>query len=159
MVVLGIDPGLKTTGFALLKSTARGSISILDYGFLALPSSRPIPTRIGLFYDFFLEKTAKFPVASIALETPFLGKNTQSFLKLGYLRGILYLLGNQKSLVLCDFTPSQVKQSVTGYGMASKEQVARALSLYFPTIRKEVLKNDVTDALAIALCGIWHAKK
>ncbi len=163
MIVLGVDPGLKTTGFALLKKTDRGSIVILDYGYLALPPLRPIPTRIGLFYDFFLEKIDKFQLASqaasIALETPFLGKNTQSFLKLGYLRGILYLLGNQHSLTLQDFTPCQVKQSVTGYGMASKEQLARALTLYFPTLKKEVLKADVTDALAVALCGIWQGNK
>lgn len=91
----------------------------------------------------------------MSLETPFLGKNAQNFLKLGYLRGILYLLANQHKLEIHEFAPRQVKSALTGFGGASKEQVARVILRLFPKIEAPK-RDDVTDALAITLCGIWH---
>lgn len=157
MVILGIDPGLGVSGFAILQKNERNT-SLLDYGCLTLPPTKSIPIRIGMFHDFFLEKITLFKVTDIALETPFLGKNAQSFLKLGYLRGIMYLLGNQKNISMHDFAPREIKQMVTGFGGASKEQVARAVLAFFPTLIQPK-KNDVTDALAISLCGLWHHKR
>jgi crossover junction endodeoxyribonuclease RuvC len=86
-----------------------------------------------------------------------LGKNTQVFLKLGYVRGILYLLAAKNKCVLHEFSPREVKQSITGFGGASKEQVARVLMQLFPRIAKPD-KEDVTDALAVTLCGLWRNK-
>ena len=97
-------------------------------------------------------------MTDIAIETPFLGKNAQNFLKLGYLRGILLLLADQHSMVIHEFAPRQIKQAVTGYGGASKEQVARVVLQLFPRLQKPK-KEDVTDALAIGLCAIWHQKR
>jgi len=73
------------------------------------------------------------------------------------LRGILYLLANQHQLQLHEFSPREVKQAVTGYGAARKEQVARVIMQLFPRL-KEPKKEDVTDALAIGLCSIWRQK-
>lgn len=157
MIILGIDPGLGVSGFAILQKNDRNAC-LLDYGYLALPATKSIPVRIGMFHDFFAEKIATFNVTDIALETPFLGKNAQSFLKLGYLRGIIYFLGNQKNISMHDFSPREVKQLVTGFGGASKEQVARVVLSLFPTLIQPK-KNDVTDALAITLCGFWHHKR
>lgn len=157
MIILGVDPGLGVTGFALLKKNDR-TTSLIDYGYVRLAPSQTIAVRIGMFYDFFNQKIIQYKVTHIALETPFLGKNSQSFLKLGYLRGILYLLGNMHSLSIHDFSPCQIKQMVTGFGGASKEQVARVVLQLFPTLRQPE-KFDVTDALAISLCGLWHHKQ
>lgn len=154
MIILGIDPGLGVSGFAVLKKSNQ-SVFLLDYGYLSLPPTKTIPARISLFHDFFAEKIAHFQITTLALETPFLGKNAQSFLKLGYLRGILYLLGNQNNVCIKDFSPREVKQIVTGFGGASKEQVARVVYQLFPALNK-VAKMDVTDALAISLCGLWQ---
>lgn len=157
MVFLGIDPGFRYSGFAILEKYNRGA-RLLDYGHLSLSSADSIPKRIGLFYDFFSAKIAHFEVATIAFETPFLGKNPHSFLTLGYLRGIVYLLGTQHKITVQDFAPREVKQIVTGFGGASKEQVARALFQLFPTMKKPV-KEDVTDALAVTMCSFWQHKK
>jgi crossover junction endodeoxyribonuclease RuvC len=89
------------------------------------------------------------------LETPFFGKNAQNFLKLGYLRGALYLLADKNRLKLHEFYPREVKQAVTGYGGASKDQVARVILQLFPRM-KSPKKEDVTDALAVTLCGLWR---
>ncbi|MBA3953789.1 crossover junction endodeoxyribonuclease RuvC [Candidatus Dependentiae bacterium] len=155
MVVLGIDPGFTSTGFGILKKEG-GKAFLLDYGCLNLPSCKPLDARIALFYDFFVQKIETWQVTHIALETPFLGKNAQTFLKLGYLRGILYLLASKYTLSLHEFAPREVKLSVTGFGAAQKEQVARVILRLFPTMSMPS-KLDVTDALAVTLCGVWKA--
>ncbi len=153
MIILGIDPGFSATGYCILHKQ-KSSIIMLDYGFLKLSPQDSLPLRIETFFITFQQKIVQFQVTTISLETPFLGKNAQTFLKLGYLRGILYLLAEQHKLSLVEFAPRQIKQTVTGYGAASKEQVAHVLSMLFPAIPKP-LKEDVTDAIAISLCGLW----
>src|SRR6202048_3561476 len=93
-VILGIDPGLQITGYGILKKEQQQA-RLLDYGCLHYPSGESITERIGIFTNFFDEKITRFGVTQIVLETPFLGKNAQSFLKLGYLRGILHYLAYQ----------------------------------------------------------------
>lgn len=157
IVILGIDPGCRVSGYGVLKKETSQCIILLDYGYLHMASSKPLSMRIGIFYDFFIQKINQWNVTDIALETPFLGKNAQNFLKLGYLRGIVYLLSSKNDLTLHEFSPREVKQSITGFGGASKEQVARVVSQLFSRLEANQ-KADVTDALAITLCGIWRNK-
>lgn len=153
MVILGIDPGFQFAGFGILKKEGRQAL-LLDYGCLTMSSSDSISHRIGIFYNFFEEKVVSNSVTVIAIETPFLGKNAQNFLKLGYLRGIVYLLAHKHNLSIQEFAPREVKQSVTGFGGASKDQVARVVLQLFPGMEAPK-KEDVTDALAVTLCGLW----
>ncbi len=157
MVILGIDPGFRCAGFGVLKKEGRQAL-LLDYGYLAMSPSDTLVTRIGEFHNFFEEKVIAHNVTVIALETPFLGKNAQNFLKLGYLRGIIYLLTHKHGLSLQEFAPTQVKQSVTGFGGATKDQVARVILQLFPGMEVPK-KEDVTDALAVTLCGLWSSNQ
>ncbi len=157
MIILGIDPGFSISGFGVIRKESNQT-SLLDYGYLRMSSSKHLSERIGIFHDLFSEKIERYSVTDISLETPFLGKNAQNFLKLGYLRGILYLLANRHSLILNEFSPREVKQAVTGFGGASKEQVARVVLQLFPRMVTSD-KLDVTDALAITLCGLWRNKR
>lgn len=156
-IILGVDPGFHVTGYSIVVR-ATGAVTVNDCGYLKMSSSHTLVQRTGQFYDFFQEKIKQFQVTDIALETSFLGKNAQTFLKLGYLRGILYLLANQHQLNLSEFAPREVKAAVTGFGGASKDQVAAMMIRLFPRLLEcgPVERNDVTDALAIALCGMWH---
>jgi len=153
VVILGIDPGFRFAGFGIVKKEGRQAL-LLDYGHLTMSSSDSLVTRIGIFHQFFEEKITTWGVTVIALETPFLGKNAQNFLKLGYLRGILYLLAHKHNTDLQEFAPTEVKQSVTGFGGATKDQVARVIMQLFPGMDTPK-KEDVTDALAVTLCGLW----
>lgn len=157
MIILGIDPGLRLSGYGIIQREQK-SARLLDYGYLSLSPQKTLAERIFLFYSFFSEKIDTHGVTNIALETPFLGKNAQNFLKLGYLRGILYLLSQQKNTALHEFSPRQVKQAVTGFGGAQKDQVARAVLLLLPNLSLPE-KYDVTDALAVMLCGMWQIQK
>lgn len=150
-VVLGVDPGTRVAGFSIV-ALRQNKPALLDYGALTMSGLLPLSQRIGIFHRFFDEKIVCHHVSRIALETPFLGKNAQTFLKLGYLRGILHLLQDTHQLELCEFSPMTIKQSVTGYGGADKEQVARLLLRFFPALAMPD-KLDITDAIAVGLCG------
>lgn len=154
---LGIDPGLRYSGFGVL-STKKGKSSLINQGFLTLSPKKSIAERVHLFYDFFNSMIKQEKITVIALETPFLGKNAQNFLKLGYLRGIVYLLSCQHTISLYEFTPCEIKQSITGYGTASKDQVARVIIRLFPRIDLPK-RDDVTDAIAVSLCCLWQKTK
>src|SRR5579872_3422372 len=117
MFVMGIDPGFSFTGCAIVHKEG-GKTRVLEVGYLRLPHSQTLVTRVGLFHKAENEKIVKWKITDLALETPFLGKNAQNFLKLGYLRGILYLLADTYHLQLHEFSPTQVKQSLTGFGGA-----------------------------------------
>ncbi len=153
-IILGIDPGFSCTGFAILKKEG-SKISLLDLGALKMKPTDPLPNRVEQFYNFILQKINQHKITDIALETSFLGKNAQNFLKLGYLRGTLYLLASQNKLNLHEFSPSEIKLAVTGFGGADKEQVARVVLRLFMGVKMPD-KLDVTDALAIALCAAWR---
>lgn len=153
MVLLGIDPGLHYCGYAIIKKEGHRVI-LLDYGYVTLSPKKSIAQRLSEIHCFFEKKITFYHVTNLSLETPFLGKNAQNFLKLGYVRGILYLLANNHGLNLHEFAPRQIKISVTGFGGASKDQVARVIFQLFPTMEK-IQKEDVTDALAVTLCGLW----
>lgn len=157
MIFLGVDPGFQYAGFGVvMKNGSR--VTLLDCGFLQMSPNKSLPERVEIFYNFFKDLVIKYQVNVIVLETPFLGKNAQNFLKLGYLRGILYLIASQNRLKIMEFTPTQVKLGVTGYGGANKEQVARVIGKLFPKLAI-LEKMDITDAVAVALCGVWSFEK
>lgn len=156
MIVLGIDPGFTVTGYSIV-SKIKGKEVIIDANYISLPASQSLQVRIGIFYDFFCEKIKTHQITVLSIETPFLGKNVQSFLKLGYLRGVLHLLANQHGLTLREYSPREIKLAITGSGAAQKDQVARVLFMMFPHFAKPK-KEDVTDAIAIGLCGLWQNK-
>jgi len=156
MVVLGVDPGFGFSGYSIFNEN-RGIVILLECGLIRLKSSDSLATRIKIFYDHFLLLIERFSIEKINLETSFLYKNPQVFLKLGYLRGILYLIAAQKTIIIEEFTPKQIKLIITGSGSASKEQVARVLLKLFPRIQS-FDKDDISDAVAIGLSGIWSKK-
>jgi len=153
MIILGIDPGTRFAGFGILKKEKQ-KIYLLQYGCLKMSSKKSLIERVRIFHDFFAEKIETCQVTDLAIETPFLGKNASNFLKLGYLRGILYLLSDKNNLHIHEFSPREVKVSLTGFGGASKDQVARVVTRLLPSIGTGQ-RDDVTDALAISLCGVW----
>lgn len=157
LIILGVDPGFHVTGYSILRQE-QGKTFLLDCNYLQMKPKDHLSVRVGQFYDLFTEKINTFGVTHIALETSFLGKNAQTFLKLGFLRGILYLLANQHGCELREFAPREIKLAVVGYGHATKEQVAFMMFRLFPKLSdiKAVAKDDVTDALAISLCGLWQ---
>lgn len=146
--MLAIDPGFIVAGYSILK-IVDSNVVLCDCNVLKQSSSKKIEERLLVFSQFFEKHIINFGITDLALETPFLGKNAQNFLKLGYLRGALLLLAAEHSLCLHERSPREIKLQVTGYGAADKEQVARAVRRFFPQLPSK-LPNDATDSLALA---------
>lgn len=155
MIILGVDPGTRFCGYALVRKEGSKAF-LLAHGCLTLNGQKLLPERLAKIYDFFGELIREWRVTDLALETPFLGKNAQNFLKLGYVRGVLYVLAVQNNVHVSEFSPRQVKMGVTGFGGASKEQVARMIMTLFPRLGTQKLREDETDALAVTVCGLWQ---
>lgn len=154
MILLSIDPGTRIAGFALFERKNR-AISLLHYGALVQKSDTSLITRIGVFAEHIESLCVEWSVTDIALETSFLGKNAQNFLKLGYMRGAVYALAYKRGLVVHEYAPSQIKQSIAGSGSADKQMIARTVSRLFPGIARN-LSEDTTDAVAVGLCALWR---
>jgi len=154
MKMLGVDPGFHIAGYSIIECS-NNQLRIVDVGVFKMAQNLSIPFRLQLFYDFFNDTIQTHSITALTLETSFMGKNAQNFLKLGYLRGALYLLSQKHSLALHEYAPREIKQIVTGFGGADKEQVARVLQMLFPKVSLDKLPLDASDALAIALCGVW----
>jgi crossover junction endodeoxyribonuclease RuvC len=156
MIILGVDPGLQVAGYCLA-AQIQGKSRMIEAGVLNLKPKDSLTKRVRIFHDFIEQKIKDNHVTAISLETPFLGRNSQSFLKLGYLRGILYLLADKYDLPIYEFAPTQVKQAVTGYGSASKDQVQLMIKRLF-NAQIDFASYDASDAVAIALCGLWQSQ-
>ncbi len=154
MKVIGVDPGLAITGYSIMEKVG-ASYRICDAGIIKNSPTLSLPTRLHAIHRELKRLIELHGVQAVALETPFLGKNAQNFLKLGYIRGVIYLLVHEYNLSLFEYSPTQVKVSVTGFGGASKEQVARVITRFFPQIAMPTT-FDLTDAIAISLCAVWQ---
>jgi crossover junction endodeoxyribonuclease RuvC len=157
MIILGIDPGTRYCGYAVIKKEG-SAIALLACDCLNLGVQKTLPERIYNFGCAFEHLVIQWNVTDVSLETPFLGKNAQNFLKLGYIRGILYFFAQKHDLVVKEFSPREIKVTVTGYGGADKSQVAYFVKQLFPRLRGG-LRDDATDALAVSLCGAWSVTK
>ncbi len=156
MVVLGVDPGSRITGYGVVRHNG-ASFALLACGVIRLNSRSTHAERIGQIYRELEGVIADFRPARLALETAFLSRNVQSALKLGQVRGAVIALAMNSKLVLHEYAPREVKLAVTGKGAASKEQVASMVSriLALDTVPEPF---DVTDALGIALCDLLRGE-
>lgn len=157
LIVLGIDPGTRRAGWSVIKYDQAG-LTLLAIDTLSLSPSLPLPTRVGIFGEFIAKLLEHYTITAISLETAFVAKNPQTFHKLGFLRGVLYHLAHQHSCTIAELAPMQVKQAITGWGAAPKEQVGRVLHQLFPTLQQQKYE-DSTDALAVALAGLWQLQQ
>lgn len=149
MKILSIDPGFSFTGWAIIdKEDSRATL--VKYGVLKFKKSLSIANKLYELYFILFDMISVNNITHMALETPFLGKNAATFLKLGYIRGILYLLSQIHRLTVSEFSPKEVKLLVTGYGDSDKEAVCRAVMKLFKGLEQPE-KYDITDAIAIGL--------
>lgn len=149
-IILGLDPGTNVMGYGIV--VIKGvKIELLQFGVIHLSKYEGYEMKLKKIFDRVLSLLDEFHPDEVALEAPFHGKNVQSMLKLGRAQGVAMSAALFREIPIVEYAPKKVKQSVTGNGNASKEQVARMLMTIFKF--KETPKLlDATDALAVALC-------
>jgi crossover junction endodeoxyribonuclease RuvC len=149
MLVLGVDPGSLVTGYGLIEKKENTLIYIAS-GTISFPNSLPFSKRIHKIYVSLLEVIQTYHPEEMSIEDIFFAKNVKSALKIGHARGAALIAAIQGNLRIFEYTPLQIKQSVVGYGRATKEQVRSMVKLILK-INKH-LPLDISDALAIAIC-------
>lgn len=156
-IILGIDPGTVVLGYGLIQIQER-QVELLEMGVLKLSAYKDPHTRLLLIHQKIGELTRQFNPQRFAIEAPFFGKNVQSMLKLGRAQGVAIAAAIQAGLDVEEYAPKKIKQSITGNGNASKEQVWKMLQqvLKFDD-RPEFL--DATDAVAVALCHYYQTRQ
>ncbi|RLA86669.1 MAG: crossover junction endodeoxyribonuclease RuvC [Deltaproteobacteria bacterium] len=153
MIVLGLDPGSRRTGYGLVEEGGR-ELSYLDDGVILLGGE--LTRRLASLYDELTKIIARFTPQIIAVETPFVAKNAASALRLGQVQGVIALVAAQKGLSLYDYTPMEVKVALTGYGRASKDQVQGMVKRVLGLDHR--LELDASDALAVAICHLHSVR-
>lgn len=151
MIVLGIDPGSRITGYGIVEKTGTRLVHI-DNGAIFTDSATDFPGRLKKIFDGLLEVIAQFRPDQVAIENIFFSTNPQSALKLGQARGAAIVAAVHCGLPVAEYTALQVKQAVVGQGRAEKAQVQKMLKalLGLPGTAQE----DASDALAVAICHI-----
>lgn len=156
MIILGIDPGTTVTGYGIIKYKKNTCTQIAS-GIINLPSSKPIPHRLKIIYDVLDKLIKTYKPDEFAIETAFYGKNVQSAMKIGYARGVSILAAVNNGIPTNEYSPREVKKSVVGKGAATKEQVKYMIKTLL-NVKNDKMKNDESDALAIALCHAFRFK-
>ena len=156
MIILGIDPGTRITGYGVVKCINNNFIRV-DGGSINLPVNEPIPQQLEIIYSEISKIIKKYKPDEFAIETAFYGKNVQSAMKIGYARGVSILCALHNNVPASEYSPREVKKSVVGKGAASKEQVSFMIKTLL-NIKSEKIKVDESDALAIALCHAFRMK-
>ena len=155
-VILGIDPGTTILGYGIIN--VKGStFTLTEMGVLHLSKLGDHSLKLKKIFESTLALIDEYHPDDLAIEAPFFGKNVQSMLKLGRAQGVAMAAGLFRSIPIFEYSPRKIKQSITGNGNASKEQVAVMLQtlLHF----KEMPKNlDATDGLAAAVCHHFQSK-
>lgn len=155
-VILGIDPGTLVMGYGVI-SVNKNNLSLVEMGVLQLSRHKDHSERLQLIFRK-IEALIKIhrPMA-VAIEAPFFGKNVQSMLKLGRAQGVAIAAAMMNGLAATEYAPRKVKQSITGRGNATKEQVLKMLQ-HTLNITEDVRFMDATDAVAVALCHHYQGK-
>lgn len=155
--ILGVDPGTVKMGYALLEINGSQMKSV-DIGVIFLDALSDHPTRLLKILERLHSIIITYKPTIMAIEAPFYAKNVQSMLKLGRAQGVAIAVGMDKGLDIFEYSPRKIKQSVTGNGNASKEQVAFLLQSQLKVdLAGQLL--DATDALAVAVCHFYQNGK
>ena len=154
MIILGIDPGSRKTGYGIISKQGNRLIHV-DNGAIFTQSAKDFPQRLEQIFTGLSAIIAQYRPDVVAVEDVFLAKNAQSALKLGQARGAAIVAAVNAGLPVHEYTAMQVKQAVVGTGRAEKAQVQQMIKalLNLP----EVAQEDASDALAVAICHAHSA--
>ncbi|MEP7263723.1 MAG: crossover junction endodeoxyribonuclease RuvC [Bacteroidota bacterium] len=155
-IILGIDPGSNITGYGIIHLRNK-SLQLVTAGVFDVSNEEDHFSKLQLIFRGVVKLIEDFHPDEFAVEEPFYGKNVQSMLKLGRAQGVAIAAALHRNLPVTGYSPRKVKQSVTGKGSASKEQVAEMVQRLLD-FDKNLYFEDTTDALAVAVCHSFQGK-
>ena len=153
MRVLGIDPGSHITGYGIVDSY-KGKLLHVSDGSIVAGSKKNLALRLNSIFDSIQKVIGEFKPDDVVIEEIFYAKNARSAIMLGHARGVAILCAAQQGLPVFEYSPMKIKQSVVGYGNATKDQVQKMVKALLKL--NSISKPDASDALAAAICHIHH---
>jgi crossover junction endodeoxyribonuclease RuvC len=154
LIILGVDPGTAVTGYGVIRA-AGNAVSWVDSGVIATDTSMPLCERLLRIYNGISAKLSEHAPRRVAVEEAFYGKNVHTTLVLGHARGVAMLAAAQRGCEVSEYSPREIKKSVTGSGGAAKEQVEYMVKMLLrPPDGK--MRQDAYDALAVAVCDFHN---
>ena len=164
LVVLGVDPGLRATGWGVLAvgggdagPAERREPRVLGYGAVVTEAGAPLPERLWRILLGLREVVGRWQPAEVAVEEAFVAANRRVAITMGEARGVVLLAAAEAGLPVFEYSASEVKQAVSGYGRGSKEQVQEMLRLQLG-LETAPEPADAADALATAVCHLAHRR-
>jgi crossover junction endodeoxyribonuclease RuvC len=154
MRILGIDPGLATTGWAVVDFDKDGKPNPVDFGAITTPKEMETSQRLVEIYEDMKELVKKFKPESAGIETLIFCNNITSAMFVAEARGIVRLVLEQNNIPIKEFTPLQVKDAVTGYGKAGKKQVQESVKMLC-NLESIPKPDDAADAIAVAIASYF----
>jgi crossover junction endodeoxyribonuclease RuvC len=152
LIVLGIDPGTVAAGYGAVERRPGGG-RLLDCGAVRAPRGRPLAERLRLIHDGLAEVIRRVRPDVAVVEKPFAGTNLATAIAIGEARGVALLACAARSVPVAEYSPAEIKRSVTGRGSARKEQVALMVKTILG-LAEAPRPADATDALAAAICWL-----
>ena len=153
-IILGIDPGTNLMGYGIIETGGR-ELKLLSLGVIKLGQIEDHALKLKRIFEQNIALIEQYQPDELAIEAPFFGKNVQSMLKLGRAQGVAIAAALSRSLPVFEYSPRKIKQSITGKGSASKEQVAAMLQ-YLLKFDQLPTYLDATDGLAAAVCHYFQ---
>jgi crossover junction endodeoxyribonuclease RuvC len=150
MRILGIDPGTGILGFGIV-DYENNKLTCVDAGVITTPAKQEDSLRLHTIYSDLSEIIAEHKPTVISVEKLFFSQNVTTAMSVAQARGIVLLLGQQKELELYEYTPQQIKQAITGYGKATKQQMQEMVRIMLK-LKETPKPDDAADALAAAIC-------
>ena len=150
MRILGIDPGYATVGYGVVDTNAF-KFSVVGFGAITTPAKIPFEKRLKSIYDDMCLVIDKYQPQELSIERLYFNTNTTTAIDVAQARGVIVLAAHSRGLKVNEYTPLQVKQSVTGYGKAEKRQVMEMVKTLLG-LEKVPKPDDTADALALAIC-------
>lgn len=150
MRILGIDPGIATVGYGVI-DYENEKFSTVATGAIVTPSGLDLERRLSIVYDDMCELIDTYKPSEFSIEELFFNTNITTGIAVAEARGVILLAASKKNLIIAEYTPLQVKQSVVGYGRAEKKQVQEMVRLILG-LKKIPKPDDAADALALAIC-------
>ncbi|MBE0531503.1 MAG: crossover junction endodeoxyribonuclease RuvC [Rhodospirillales bacterium] len=153
MRLLGLDPGLRITGWGVIEAWDNRLSHIAD-GIIVTDSRMPLAERLSALYDGLIEVIERYRPAEAAVEETFVNMNAVSTLKLGQARGVVVLVPARCGVPVFEYPPNLIKKTVVGTGHAAKEQIQMMVRTLLPSSATKTA--DAADALAAAICHAHH---
>ena len=155
-IILGIDPGTATTGYGVIRAGAV-SCELVGYGTVRTPSDRSRAERLCMIHQGLEQVIQRYTPDVMAVEQVFFSRNVKTAMAVGEARGIVLLAAAQKSVPVYEYTPTAVKQSLSGSGRADKHDIQQMVA--WALDMKELPRpDDAADALALALCHLFRIR-